>query len=124
MTGPNVHLILHAVIPLIVALLFYRKQWRFTWLVLFATMLVDLDHLLADPIYDPNRCSIGFHPLHTLTAIGLYVAMFAAPLVPRSRKSGAPSALTESKRPRISHCLHLIGLGLLIHMGLDALDCL
>ena len=31
---------------------------------MMATMLVDLDHLFADPIYDPDRCSIGFHPLH------------------------------------------------------------
>lgn len=124
MTGPNVHLILHAVVPLMVTILFYRKQWRFTWLVLFATMLVDLDHLLADPIYDPNRCSIGFHPLHTIPAIGLYVAMFAAPLVPWSRKSEAPNAPTTAKQKQIAHRLHLIGLGLLIHMGLDALDCL
>ena len=28
------------------------------------TMMVDLDHLIADPIFDPQRC-IGFHPLHS-----------------------------------------------------------
>jgi hypothetical protein len=38
------------------------------------TIIVDLDHLLADPIYDPNRCSIGFHPLHSYPAIVIYLA--------------------------------------------------
>jgi hypothetical protein len=38
-------------------------------------MLVDLDHLLADPIFDPNRMSIGFHLLHSYYAIGIYFLM-------------------------------------------------
>ncbi len=66
---------------------------------MIATMLVDVDHLLAIPIYDPNRCSIGFHPLHTVPAIVVY------------------AALTLPKPTR------LIGIGLLIHMALDAFDC-
>ena len=33
--------------------------------------LIDLDHLLADPVYAPDRCSIGFHPLHTAPAVVL-----------------------------------------------------
>ena len=36
-------------------------------------MFVDLDHLLANPIYDPCRCSIGFHPLHNYFAIVIYL---------------------------------------------------
>lgn len=44
-----------------------------------ATVLIDLDHLLADPIFDPNRCSIGFHPLHTLWAGAVYVLLFFIP---------------------------------------------
>jgi len=63
------------------------------------TMVVDLDHLWAHPIYDPNRCSINFHPLHSYPAILLY-AIIAA--YPKSR---------------------LIGLGLLLHMGIDLTDC-
>lgn len=35
-------------------------------------MLVDLDHLLATPIFDKNRCSINFHPLHSYIAISVY----------------------------------------------------
>jgi hypothetical protein len=66
---------------------------------MLATMLVDLDHLLADPIYDPSRCGIGFHPLHTAPAIAVYVLLS---IVPPTR---------------------LIGLGLVIHMALDLTDC-
>ena len=66
---------------------------------MLAGWLIDLDHLLADPIYAPGRCSIGFHPLHSTAAIALYGVM------------------TVPKRTR------LLGLGLLIHIALDALDC-
>ena len=62
-------------------------------------MLVDVDHLLATPIYDPLRCSINFHPLHGFLPIGLYALLS---LWPPSR---------------------LVGLGLLIHMALDSVDC-
>ena len=40
--------------------------------IFIGTMLVDVDHLLANPIFDANRCSINFHPLHTYYAIGVY----------------------------------------------------
>ena len=62
-------------------------------------MLIDLDHLLANPIFDPNRCSINFHPLHSYYAIIGYVL------------------LTLFKKTRI------IGLGLLIHILADYADC-
>ena len=48
---------------------FFPHPWKMVWLIMMLTMLVDLDHLLANPIYDPNRCSIGFHPLHSYLAI-------------------------------------------------------
>jgi hypothetical protein len=31
------------------------------YLILIATMLIDLDHLLVEPIFETNRCSINFH---------------------------------------------------------------
>ena len=37
--------------------------------------------LVADPLYDPNRCSIGFHPLHTAPAVALYVLCVQVPTV-------------------------------------------
>ncbi len=98
--GSLFHLVLHAAVPGAVALLFFRPQWKRAWLIMLATMLVDLDHLLADPIYDPRRCSIGFHPLHSFPAIAVYVVLL------------------------IPHVSRLPALGLIIHMALDAVDCL
>lgn len=94
-----IHIALHFVVPAIVSKLFFEKRWKYAYFVMVATMLVDLDHLLATPIYDPNRCSIGFHPLHHPWFIALYVVLC---FVPKTR---------------------LIGLGLTIHMCLDAIDC-
>lgn len=93
------HLLLHGLVPGAAAWLFFRPRWRRAWLVMVATMLVDLDHLLAQPIFDPNRCSIGFHPLHTAPAVVVY-------------------ALLSLAKPT-----RLIGVGLLLHMALDTLDC-
>lgn len=95
-----IHMVLHAAIPVVVAGSFYRKTMLRAALLMIATMLIDLDHLVADPIYDPNRCSIGFHPLHQYPIMPLYVALAAW------------------KKTR------LIGVGLIIHMVLDGLDCL
>lgn len=111
------HIVLHLVVPLLVALYFYRKRWKNVTVILIATMVVDLDHLLADPIYDPERCSIGFHPLHTIPAIVLYGMLFILPLI-LGRKAD------DWKLKSTIDMLHLIGLGLLIHMALDGLDCL
>ena len=67
---------------------------------MIATMFVDVDHLLANPIYSPNRCSINFHILHSYYAMGVYVVMF------------------YFKRFRV------ISVGLLFHMFTDFIDCL
>jgi hypothetical protein len=93
------HLVLHAAVPGAVAFLLFRPNWKRAWFIMLSTMVVDLDHLLADPIYDPNRCGIGFHPLHSYPAIVVYALL----LVPRATR--------------------LIASGLVIHMGLDGLDC-
>ena len=116
------HVALHFLVPLLVAAVFYRERWQHAAFIMIATMMVDLDHLLADPIYDPSRCSIGFHPLHTLPAIVLYMALFLAPLVVGRRDLGAK----HEKRRALSgaaRAVHLVGLGLLIHMALDWMDC-
>lgn len=70
-----VHYFLHLVFPVFIALMFYRKTWLRTYLILLATMLVDLDHLFADPVFDPSRNSIGFHFLHSYYAIAVYFLM-------------------------------------------------
>ena len=107
---------MHFVVPALVALAFYRPRWRSALLLMLATMVVDADHLLADPVYDPERCSIGFHPLHGAAAIVLYAFMFALPIV--LRRTATERTASEPLR-----AVHLLGLGLLIHMALDAIDC-
>jgi hypothetical protein len=97
---PLLHLVLHVIVPGVTARLAYRKIWLKAWLIMLLTMLVDLDHLLASPVYDPDRCGIGFHPLHSYPAIGAYLLLL---LVPK---------------------LRIVGVGFLLHMGLDYLDCL
>jgi len=95
-----IHIALHFLVPAAVARFgFQHHRWR-AWWVMVLTLLVDLDHLLAIPIYDPNRCSLGFHPLHSVPAIGAYLLLLLFPQ------------------------LRLVGLGLVIHMALDAIDCL
>jgi uncharacterized membrane protein len=94
-----VHIVLHFLVPAITAFLFYKKIRLKAWLIMIATMAVDLDHLLANPIYDPNRCSIGFHPLHSYIAVAIYCGLL---FIPR---------------------LRLVALGLVIHMALDYIDC-
>jgi hypothetical protein len=100
MFRPVFHMILHFVVPATVAKLGFSKRWRQAWFIMMATMLVDLDHLLADPLYAPDRCSIGFHPLHTTWPVLLYVLLC---FFPKTR---------------------LVGIGLVIHMVLDGVDCL
>jgi len=111
-----IHIALHFIVPLLVALVFYSSRWRNVTIIMIATMVVDVDHLLADPIYDPDRCSINFHPLHTPPAIAVYAALFVLPFVIRRKVDG------PELRPG-GRLVHLIGLGLLIHMGLDWMDC-
>lgn len=43
------------------------------WQIILSN-LIDLDHLLANPIYDPARCSLNFHPLHSWYIFPLYFA--------------------------------------------------
>ena len=68
-----IHYSLHFVAIGGIAYLYDRQNWLKYWLILAATMLVDLDHLLATPIFNPDRCGIGFHPLHSEIAITAYV---------------------------------------------------
>lgn len=96
-----IHYFLHLGFPLFIAIIFFRKDWKKIYLILLLTMLVDLDHLLATPIFQPNRCSIGFHPLHSYYAIVAYVV------------------LLFFRKP-----FNIIGMGLLLHMFTDLTDCI
>jgi hypothetical protein len=41
--------------------LYSLERMEKAYLILIATMLIDLDHLLVEPIFETNRCSINFH---------------------------------------------------------------
>ena len=95
-----IHYGIHIGLPVLLAFTLYRgRSWRVLWL-LWAGILIDADHLLANPVFDPNRCSIGFHPLHSWPAIFLYLMLWA---YPKTR---------------------LAGLALCIHILADSADCL
>ena len=76
MTSLILHYSLHFFLPLIIAILFFKKEWKKVYVIMLLTMIVDLDHLLANPIYQADRCSINFHPLHSYYAIALYLELF------------------------------------------------
>jgi hypothetical protein len=96
----TIHVGLHVVFPGIIGYVFFKRYWKKAWILMMLTMLIDLDHLLATPIFDPNRCSINFHPLHTyLAGMGYIVLLFF-------------------NKTRI------IAIGLLFHLITDAIDCL
>lgn len=99
MLQPTLHYGIHILLPLIIALVFFRKTWKLAYIIMALAILIDLDHLLANPIFDPTRCSINFHPLHSYYAIGAYVLL---------------SILKKTR---------LIGLGLCIHILADWVDC-
>ena len=67
-----VHYFLHLIFPVFIAKIFFKNNWRRAYFILLATMLVDLDHVFADPLFDPNRNSVGYHPLHSYWAIAAY----------------------------------------------------
>lgn len=96
-----VHYFLHLLFPLAIAYIFFKKEWKKVYVILLATMLVDLDHLFATPIFKANRCSINFHFLHTYYAILVYVMLLFL------------------RKP-----FNIIGIGLLFHMFTDLIDCL
>lgn len=96
-----IHYFLHLGFPLFIAIIFFKKDRKKVYLIFLLTMFVDLDHLLANPIFQADRCSIGFHPLHTYYAITAYFI------------------LLFFRKP-----FNIIGIGLLFHMFTDFIDCM
>src|SRR4051794_19702994 len=95
---PIIHYFLHFIFPGLIAFFFYREKWLKVYALFLLTMLVDLDHLLASPVFQPCRCSIGFHPLHSYPAIAIYFALL---LYRKTR---------------------IIAIGLTLHMITDSID--
>lgn len=94
------HYGLHFGLPLAVALIFFRKNWLKAYLIMLSAFIIDLDHFLANPVFDPNRCSINFHPLHTYYAIAIYFIL----LIPKPSR--------------------IFAIGLIAHIISDSVDCL
>jgi hypothetical protein len=95
-----IHYGIHFIVPVLIALLFFKEHRLKVCLILLAGILLDVDHLLATPIFDASRCSINFHPLHTYWAMGIYFLMLFW---------------------RVSR---IWGIAFLIHMTADLVDCL
>ncbi|RRQ48905.1 hypothetical protein DZC72_14700 [Maribacter algicola] len=96
----TLHYGIHFIVPLLVAFLFFKEQRLKVGLILLAGILLDLDHFLATPIFDADRCSINFHPLHTYWAMGIYCLML------------------------FWRTTRIWGIAFLIHMVADLADCL
>ena len=94
------HYGIHFIVPLFIAFYFYKENRFWVAILLLSGILIDIDHIVAHPMFDPNRCSINFHPLHSYWAITFYVILFMF------------------KRTRV------IGLALLLHILADTVDCL
>ena len=94
-----IHYSFHFIVPGIIAYLFFREHWKKIYLIFIAAIIIDVDHLLATPIFDPERCSINFHPLHTYYAMTLYVVV----------------AIWKKTR--------IVGIALLLHILADSIDC-
>ncbi|HXK50083.1 MAG TPA: DUF6122 family protein [Clostridiales bacterium] len=94
------HNLLHILLPLSVSLRFYSQKWKTAWVIMISAYIIDLDHFLSDPVFDPDRCSIGSHILHSYPAAALYLALF---FLRRFR---------------------LIAAGLLLHILTDMTDCI
>ncbi len=97
------HYFLHLIAIGAIAWFYDKKNWKRNWLILLSTMAVDLDHVFATPLFDPMRCGIGYHPLHSEIPILGYLA---------------GTIFVKNKTIR------LIFIGLLFHMITDFIDCL
>ncbi len=94
-----IHYGMHFVVPAGFALWWGRGEVKRIYLLFLLSMLIDLDHLLANPIYDPNRCSLGYHPLHSIPAAIVYLIMLGFPR------------------------LRWWGIALIFHLITDGVDC-
>ncbi|MFC4219699.1 DUF6122 family protein [Flagellimonas marina] len=94
------HYGIHFLVPILIAFFFFKENRIKVVLILLMGIVIDVDHLWANPLFDPNRCSIGFHPLHSYWAILVYCVL---PFFKPTR---------------------IVGLALIIHIIADMTDCL
>lgn len=99
---PILHYGGHWIAPFLIAWVVINTDWKRFSLVMLAGNAIDIDHLWAVPIFDPERCSIGFHTFHGWEAAIVYCALL---FVPRWWARG-------------------FGAGALWHLVVDAGDCM
>jgi len=95
-----IHYGIHFIVPIVIGYFFFKDYKLKAIVILLAAIVIDVDHLFASPIFDSNRCSINFHPLHSYFAIAIYFSFLFF------------------KKTRI------YGIALLIHILADIADCL
>lgn len=95
----TLHYGIHFIVPFILAFVFFKENRLRVLVILLAGIVIDIDHLIADPIFDPNRCSVGFHLLHQYWAVAVYIS------------------LLFFKKTR------LFGFSLVLHIIADTVDC-
>lgn len=101
---PTLHYAGHWFVPFAIGWLIWRENWLRAGLLIASANLIDLDHLLADPMFDPNRCSIGFHLLHGWIGAAIYAVMIALRNAP--------------------WWVRALGVGALWHLAVDYGDCM
>ena len=106
---PSLHIHLLGNLVLIALIYFFDKELRkekngvlYLFLAVMGSNLIDIDHLLANPIYDASRCSINFHPLHSWYSLPIWVVG----IIGRNKY------------------LRYFCFGVLLHLVLDGIDCL
>jgi len=77
-----------------------KFNYQLPLLLMISSNVIDIDHLLATPIYDSLRCSINFHPLHSWYTFPLY---FIGVFFKKFR---------------------FLFIGIIMHLILDYIDCL
>ena len=101
-----VHYGLHFGAPFLLCFLWPKDKRLTAALFMLAVIVIDLDHLFATPLFDPNRCSIGFHPLHSYIAIAIYVIACILPY----------------ERMKLSWKYRPVAVGLVTHILTDVQD--
>ncbi len=91
------HVPVHFILPLVI---FYYRRDRVELLLLEVANAIDLDHLLAATVFDPMRCSLTTHFLHSWQAALVYLVMCGI-------------------RP-----VRFFGIGALLHLAIDAPNCM
>ncbi len=96
------HLIIHLASNALLIGILHTIQYpigMYGILLLVLANSIDIDHFLSQPRFDPHRCSIQAHLLHTYVAIAAYIGMVFIPAT------------------------FWFGVGAVQHISLDMLDC-